>query len=51
LIEATNQTTTIPTMQAPAEEPQQSTPILLIIAVAAVVAYIAVIAVLVTRKK
>jgi hypothetical protein len=51
LIESTNQTATIPTMQAPAEEPQQSTPLLPIIAVAAVVAYIAVIAILVTRKK
>jgi hypothetical protein len=50
-IESTNQTTTIPTMQAPAEEPQQTTPLLSIIAVAAVVAYIAVIAVLVTRKR
>ena len=51
LIESTNQTTTTPTMQAPAEEPQQLTSLLPIIAVAAVVAYIAVIAVLITRKK
>ena len=50
-IEATNQTAITHTMQPPAEEPQQLTPILPILAVAAVIAYIAVIAVLVTRKR